>query len=262
MNLLFSIIPGLASELSASLIDKVRLIFSLWFFSVFKKIGLIQEDFSLQVQYNKFQFTLFLRNIVDLAVLKEVFIDKEYECDLQRQPRIIVDLGAHFGDSSLYFHALYPEALIYAVEPSPENFDRLKKHTATIGNIIPVNIAVGGEDGVMKLNLSKSSLGHSIYEREKDNKTVEVKMLSLKSFMEVYSIKEIDLLKFDIEGAEFRVLRSPSLSSVTYFLGELHFDLDKSVSEEEFTKTLSGFKVQQIPIERQSGRYIIKGSKN
>jgi FkbM family methyltransferase len=261
MNLLFSTIPNLALLLSETLIGRIRLILSLWYFSILRKINLIRSDFPLSVEFNGFHFKIYLRNIVDLAVLKEVFLDKEYEWDSPLDPKVIVDLGAHFGDSALYFHAVYPDALIYAVEPSPENFDRLKKHTTNIKNIVPINIAVGEEDGWMKLNLTKSSLGHSMYEREKGGETVDVRMLSLKSFMETYSLNKINLLKFDIEGAEFGIFRSPAISQVDSLIGELHFDLDKTASEDDVTRNLSLFKIKKIPIKGQGSRFILKGSK-
>src|SRR5579859_6039638 len=59
----------------------------------------------------------------DMLVLDEVFRKGEYkvvETALKNVHRI-VDLGANVGFSLRYWHTLFPQAKILAVEPEPEN---------------------------------------------------------------------------------------------------------------------------------------------
>ena len=50
----------------------------------------------------------------------------------------IIDCGANIGISSLWFAKEFPGAEIYAVEPSPTNFEMLRKNVAAYPNIVPL----------------------------------------------------------------------------------------------------------------------------
>lgn len=260
MNLLFRTIPAIAKQLSVSSFSACWLAIKLWYFALTRKLGVFSNEFPLSAFYNNQPFTLYLQYVMDLAVLKEVFVDMEYEWELPFEPKVIVDLGAHYGDTALFYHCVYPNAKIIAVEPSPENFSRLKKHVSEIENIIPVNAAVGAEDGRLKLHISKSSLGHSLVEREPGGETVDVEMFSLKTLLEKQGVKSIDLLKFDIEGAEFLLLESfESEKTIQSLIGELHFDLVEGFELADVEAKMLDFKLEVTPIPLQKNRYIVKG---
>jgi len=163
---------------------------------------------------------------MDIAVLREVFVDKEYDWCPTEDPKVIIDLGAHFGDTALYYHARFPNAKIIAVEPSPENYERLIQHTKHIPNIVAVQAAVGSSDGEVTLNLMPSSLGHSVMQRKDSDHSVVVSQLSLATLFQQQKIDKADLIKFDIEGAEFDLISSiPAEEYSTVYIGEIHFDL-------------------------------------
>jgi len=183
---------------------------------------------------------------------------KEYSWKLDQDPKVIVDLGAHFGDTALYYHAVYPDAQIIAVEPSPENYARLVRHTKHIPNITTVQAAVGVTDGMMQLHLSNSSLGHSVVQRTSEDKQVAVRQISLPTLYDEHNITKADLLKFDIEGAEFELLASLDIEKIAKsYIGELHFDLDKRASIESVNKKFIQFnsELQQLGNRK---RFIIK----
>ena len=162
MNLLFRIIPAFAAVVTLSPAAKIFLILQLWYFVLSRKLCTFKNDFAIRFSHNDREITYYLRHVMDVAVLREVYVNKEYEWFPVQDPKVIVDLGAHFGDTTLYYHAQFPDALILAVEPAPENFARLEKHVAGIKNIICVNAAVGDHDGSITLNIGESSLGHSV----------------------------------------------------------------------------------------------------
>lgn len=60
---------------------------------------------------------------------------------------LIIDAGANIGMASLYYADLFPQAAIIALEPEPNNFKELKRHTATEHMILPVEMAIGADPG-------------------------------------------------------------------------------------------------------------------
>ena len=65
---------------------------------------------------------------MDVWTVKETCLDRFY--DLARlhpdDVRVVVDLGAGFGDFAIYAASRYPHSTVYAYEPSPVSFARLK----------------------------------------------------------------------------------------------------------------------------------------
>lgn len=207
-----------------------------------------KSDMKFPFKFNGQNISMYLRYPMDVAVLSEVFLEHEYEWVGSVQPEIIIDLGAHFGDTTLYYHARFPNAKIIAVEPSPENYERLLNNTKNIGNIICVQAAVGMRNEMVQLNLVGSTFGHSLIKREGSTEFVSVRQLTLGSLFEEVGIKKADLIKFDIEGAEFDLFKNvdPKQFSSTY-VGEVHFDLVET-TQISFSSYFKDFKVLYLPI--------------
>ncbi len=64
-----------------------------------------------------------------------------------------------------------------------------------------------------------------MYRRSATDRELSVESVTLESLMKTYGVTYIDLLKFDIEGAEERIFNKAILASVGYLIGEVHFDL-------------------------------------
>lgn len=257
MNLLFKTIPAVARELSGNSISVcLVLTLQLWFFALSRKLKLRDKDFTLKGRLNNNNIVFYLRYVMDIAVLREVFVDKEYDWCPVENPKVIIDLGAHFGDTTLYYAACFPEAKIIAVEPSPENFARLVQHTKNNPNIIPVQVAVGATDGEITLHLMPSSLGHSVIDRKGSGEAVVVPQLSLKTLFNKYDIKKADLIKFDIEGAEFDLFKSinPKEYAMAY-IGEVHYDLT-SDSNINFDEIFKEFKTEKMMLQNDK-RFLV-----
>jgi len=258
MKLLFSVIPCLSLRLSnGSFTNTLVLLCRLYYFALTRKIFGTKKDFTLNVTYNNHPITFLLRYVVDIAVLREVFVDSEYDWFPSRNPKVILDLGAHFGDTSLYYHARFPEAKIIAVEPSPENYLRLVQHTRNITNIIPVEVAVGGIDGEISLNISGVQFGHSVMDRGSLSEKVVVPQVTLDTLFKKYSLPQADLIKFDIEGAEFALFKDlePKKYSKAY-IGEIHLDMSNGATLDEFNNNFAGFNLNTIKLS-ENKRYIL-----
>lgn len=165
-------------------------------------------------------YRFFLRDAADIAALREVFVEKEYALPDIAATRI-VDIGAHIGCASLFFATQYPEADVVAYEPEPDNFETLKRNMQPFKNVSCVNAAVSDQEGAIDFYISPSSLGSSLYEREGSRKIT----VCSRTLDQVLSLP-VDVLKFDIEGAEHTLFSASKRRDIPRFIiGELHYDL-------------------------------------
>ena len=67
-----------------------------------------------------------------------------------RQP-VIIDAGANVGAASLWFAQAFPEAVIRAVEPDPDNAEVLRLNAASRPSIEVIQAAIGAEIGAVSL---------------------------------------------------------------------------------------------------------------
>lgn len=222
----FKYTPALAIELSPGALSALILTGSMWWFLITRKFFLRHKPMTFNFFYNDKNFRLPLETPIDIAVLTEIFVLKEYEWKPNLSVRTILDLGAHWGDSALYYALNYPESKVYAVEPTPHAFSRLKKNAEIVSNIFPIQGALGNTTGSIKLYVSESSLGNSLTRRSITDKEILVETFSLKDLCMLAGVDKFDLIKFDIEGAE-RVLflDKENLNLASAFIGEIHYDL-------------------------------------
>jgi FkbM family methyltransferase len=260
MEILFKKIPNLAKAFSEGrLIKFFILVLIFWYFVISRKIFKVKKDFPLKVFFVEKSITFYLRYPMDLAVLSEIYVLKEYVWAPEK-PLVIFDLGAHFGDTALYYNSRFPEATIIAVEPFPENYERLIKHTKHIPQIIAVHAAVGAYDGTIELNIVNSTLGHSLIKRDSSQESITVPLRTLSSLIEEYKINRIDLLKFDVEGAEFSIFENFPPSMVVSLIGELHFDLVQDRDFPWVESRLSNYHISTMPLDHRD-RCVIMATK-
>jgi len=135
---------------------------------------------------------------------KELFVEELYKFDTKNKEPIIYDCGANIGMSCLYFKKLYPKVKIKAFEADPKISKILEtnlKRNNVLENVEIISTAVWVDNKGLKF-ASEGADGGSIY--GKDNK-VKVSSIRLKDFLE--NEEKIDMLKIDIEGAEYEVLK-------------------------------------------------------
>lgn len=149
------------------------------------------------------QYYIFMDGAYEIETLDFVasFIDR----------KVFFDVGAHIGNYSLSLHKRAKK--IYAFEASATNMNYLKKNIRAnkIDNIKTIDKAVCNEDNKsIKIYLSPdASSNHSIYDKFK-GKYENVETVTLDSFYKKNNIEEIDVIKIDVEGAEFAVIKGAS----------------------------------------------------
>jgi FkbM family methyltransferase len=171
------------------------------------------------VKFLKFSF-----DIPDLPSFvwqfKEIFVDEIYKFNSENKEPIIFDCGANVGTSCLYFKQLFPNAKIKAFEADPMIANVLKSNLAKngISDVEVINKAVWIDDGGIEFG-SEGADGGSI--NASGNK-IKIDSIRLQDFLD--KEPEVDLLKIDIEGAEYEVLKdcANSLSNVKNIFVEYH----------------------------------------
>lgn len=151
---------------------------------------------------------------------------------LLRPGGTFIDIGAHIGWYSLYAAKIVgPKGRIYAFEPDPRLFPLLVRNIAENGFTEIIHAEQKGIahiDGLMKFFLSGAhQAGYSsIYSTGiKDPQCIEIRVITLDSFLASQGWPHIDLIKMDIEGAEVLafqgmkevVCRNPRLKMIVEF---------------------------------------------
>ena len=164
---------------------------------------------------------------------------------------ILIDVGAHQGDTIIEFLKIFLIKKIYAFEPSRKNFKKLIKKTKKIEKCNPVKIKVypyglGEKNDIMRLteiadgvsNTFNNLNVNSTYFKKKKFITslfgmkkfikdeVLTKIVHLKDLIKEEKIDKIDLIKIDTEGFEYNTLvgMDREIKKVRFILFEHHYD--------------------------------------
>ena len=164
---------------------------------------------------------------------------------------VLIDVGAHHGDTINEFLKIFSIKKIYAFEPSKRNFDKLREKTKKIKKIflleIDINqVGLGQKNDVLILNeitdgvsntFNSLNLNSKYFKKKKtittlfgikkfiDNK-VSTKIIPLKDFMVQKKINNVDLIKIDTEGFEYNILLGLEdyIKKIKFILFEHHYD--------------------------------------
>ena len=171
----------------------------------------------------------------DISIFNEIFWKKSYEIphQLVTQPKVIVDLGGHIGFTSLYFAERFPEAKIFTMEASKQNFDLLSENVQDFKNITPIHGAVYPHDGFIFFDESGLSYNNKISETGD-----QVVAISLNFLLEKFGLNKVDLMKIDIEGSEELLLKENTewLEKTDGIVIELHKPYDVNQLKKDLEK--------------------------
>lgn len=140
----------------------------------------------------------------------------------------VIDIGAHIGYHTLLFaKCVGPSGRVFSFEPIPENFSLLRKNVE-LNNLTQVrmlNQAVFSRAGEITISVPDDlpNSGNGSVCLDKGMRQLHVSAVSLDAFCEEFSIRP-DILKMDVEGAEYEVLRGAE-RVITQFLPKLMIEL-------------------------------------
>jgi FkbM family methyltransferase len=113
----------------------------------------------------------------------------------------VVDIGSNIGFYTILISKLVGQnGKVYAFEPDKLNFERLKKNTHHLKNVVLENKAVGKKTELIKLYYSELNVDHRTYPINNANNFIEIQSVSLNEYFE--NKEKIDFIKMDIQGYE------------------------------------------------------------
>lgn len=124
--------------------------------------------------------------------------------------RTVLDVGANVGDWSLLAAAAFPQATIYSLEIVPRTAATLRERTAAVSRIKAFDQGLAEHTGTMTVRFNPGASAHTTfteYPHGWEGERIEARVLAGDEFLAAQGLREVDLLKIDVEGAEHLVLR-------------------------------------------------------
>lgn len=173
-------------------------------------------------------------------LFEEIFYKNQYLFISRNPEPLIFDCGANIGLTIIYFKWLYPNSVIYAFEPDKITFELLKKNVEqnNFSNVHLFNSAISNKNGQVEFFVDNENPGSLLMskfkERNNKDKTI-VDSISLTNFIRDKRLKNIDLVKMDVEGSEFEVIEdlyeNDLLKEINKFYIEYHHKIEGQKSK-------------------------------
>lgn len=156
--------------------------------------------------------------IIDINMLEFVELIKKYWIN----PICIVEVGSMDGKDSLFFKETFPNAEVYAIEGLPENYQIIKK----IKYINSIQAVVFSQDGNIKFHKKNINGLHGIYDRGSiyGTQVIDMPCFTLERILKENGIEKIDVMKIDVEGATFDVLKG--MGDMISEVGIMHIETE------------------------------------
>lgn len=187
------------------------------------KMGILKGELVYKIRNKDIQF-IARAGTEDMAEIVVVASGHEYNIKsikLPKQP-VIVDLGGHIGTFSIFIaKVLKNRCKIYAFEPNKDNYLMFLRNIKLnkISFVYLKNIAIS--DYVGKGYLKTEEMNTDAYYLDQSGKKFNCIVSTLPKELKMKKVKKIDLLKIDIEGAEYNILLHKD--SFNYILKNVHY---------------------------------------
>lgn len=194
------------------------------FFSLLKK-----NDLNDEVIVSFKDNTKIKCSSADLSAVAETCITEDYQKNKSTMIKpgdVVFDIGAHIGSFSIY--AANKGALVYAFEPDLVNYHKLLdniKLNQLESVIFPFNYGIYSYTGDLSLDIAGHNKGgHSVLTNSGEAKT-KIHVKKLNDVISEHRIEKINLLKIDIEGAEYEIFKNLNeleIKTIEKIVGEYH----------------------------------------
>jgi FkbM family methyltransferase len=144
---------------------------------------------------------------------------------------VMLDLGANIGRTCIPRVLLGDVRAVYAAEPFPANFAALARNVREYrleGFVLPDQVAIGAERGVVDLRVSLYPGGHRVlYKRRRPVDTISVAVWPVDEWIARIGVEPeaISFVKVDTQGSDVRVLEgAASLLDRAHIAWQLEVD--------------------------------------
>lgn len=116
---------------------------------------------------------------------------------------LVVDLGGYQGQWSSDIYSRF-NCRVHVFEPAPVFFQYLKWRFAANPRITPHAVGLGPRDETLSLAMANDQ--SSLHNKSLADTAVKIQIVCADQYLQLLRIQEIDLLKINIEGAEYDLL--------------------------------------------------------
>jgi FkbM family methyltransferase len=134
--------------------------------------------------------------------------------EILKEGDIFFDVGANIGYYSfIASQQVKSTGLVHAFEPISRNIRAITDgiETNAISNIAVNQLAISDTEGKLTIFQADKDIGNSgwasIIQTKLKHHPIEVTVTTLDSYVQKHNIAKIDLIKMDIEGAEFEAIK-------------------------------------------------------
>ena len=175
--------------------------------AILDKLGFVSGEVVYKMRGKRLMF-IARGGSADMSEIAMVASGSEYDLNLLKLPQnpVAVDLGGNIGTFSIPFAKSFKQSKIFTFEPDADNYKILLQNIKlnSASQVHPINLAISDYKG--EGYLKKENLGTDAYQLDPKSKITNCLVTTLPLAMLSKKIKKIDLLKIDIEGAEYNIL--------------------------------------------------------
>lgn len=154
--------------------------------------------------------------------------DKRFLDNLNEDINTIFEVGARYGDESLYLSTIFPNSQIYSFECNPNTIEICKNKLNNKKNITFMPYGLGNENTTLPFysyiadNDGASSFFKRIDADTTQKLTGKMEIKKLSDIMKNEKLETIDLLCMDVQGFELNVLKGAEehLKKIKYIIME------------------------------------------
>ena len=160
-----------------------------------------------------------LKRYNDIHIKKDEFMKNIYKWQddqgdqtlrlnyLLDEDSLVFDVGGYIGNFAADIFCKY-NCNIYIFEPVTEFYEKIKARFSNNPKVKVFHAGLSDTSSTAKISVCDTS--SSIFKKNSDEmeKSQEIKLISVVDFIKDHGIKEIDLMKINIEGGEYPLLDS------------------------------------------------------
>ena len=193
---------------------------------------------------------LFNYNLIKSKDFRKIYRTLDYSIKslIRKKSPLIIDVGAHYGESIKRFNKLFINPEIHSFEPQNEAFRKLKKFKSE--NIYVNNYSLGSNKRKKSLIINSDTAASSYLKLDNNSKSFrsinsikkqDTRLDTLDNYLIEKKIDFVDLVKIDVQGFENEVLNGSIKSLNKIFLIEVEI-----IFVDYYEKKSSFFQIENI----------------